>query len=182
MTSHDFRPGPLAEVEAEQDGDQWTLVFVRTLRHPPIKVWAALTEPDQLRGWAPFAADRDLGRTGPATLTMLDDETGVELPPATVNQADPPTLLEYTWGEDLLRWELAPDGDGTRLTLRHTVADPQMVSKVAAGWHLCLAVADHLLAGSPIPPIRGQQAMEYGFAELDKEYSERLGDSGFTPA
>jgi uncharacterized protein YndB with AHSA1/START domain len=182
MTSHEFQPGPLADVEAQQDGDRWTLVFVRTLPHPPAKVWAALTEPDQLRAWAPFVPDRDLGRTGPAILTMIDGETDMELPPATVNRADPPALLEYTWGGDLLRWELATDGDGTRLTLRHTVADAQLVSKVAAGWHLCLVVADRLLAGSPIPPIRGQQAVEYGHAELEKEYTERLGDSGWSPA
>ena len=52
-----FEPGPLARVECRARGDGWDLVFVRDLRHPLEKVWAALTEPDQLREWAPFAAD-----------------------------------------------------------------------------------------------------------------------------
>ena len=66
---------------------------------------------------------------------------------ATVTTAQPPTLLEYTWGEDHLRWELAPTPTGTRLTLRHTLADQDFVPKVAAGWHLCLVVAGRLLDG-----------------------------------
>jgi uncharacterized protein YndB with AHSA1/START domain len=169
-----FEPGPLADVSCENREGGWTLVFVRDLRHPPQRVWAALTEPDQLREWAPFAADRNLGATGTATLSMIDGDVAVELPVATVNRAEPPTLLEYTWGKDLLRWELAPTAAGTRLTLRHTLAERDGITKVAAGWHLCLVVAEHLLDGQPIPPIRGQKALEYGFDGLRDAYAERL--------
>jgi uncharacterized protein YndB with AHSA1/START domain len=70
-------------------------------------------------------------------------------------RAEPPALLEYTWGTDLLRWKLAAIDSGTRLTLRHRVEDREWAPKVAAGWHLCLAVAEHLLDGQPIGPIRG---------------------------
>lgn len=62
-----FEPGPLAEVDCQASDDRWTLVFVRDLRHPPEKVWAALTEPAQLRRWAPFTTDRNLSRLGDAT-------------------------------------------------------------------------------------------------------------------
>jgi uncharacterized protein YndB with AHSA1/START domain len=95
-------------------------------------VWAALTEPAQLRQWAPYTADRDLGSTGEATLTMIDGDSSEELP-ASVIRAEPPTLLEYTLATDLLRWELAATDTGTRLTLRHTVKEPAWVPKVAAG-------------------------------------------------
>jgi hypothetical protein len=33
---------------------------------------------------------------------------------------------------------LEPTGEGTRLTLRHTVRDRGSVPMVAAGWHICL--------------------------------------------
>ena len=72
-----FEPGPLARVECRARGDGWELVFVRDLRHLLEKVWAALTEPDQLREWAPFTADRDLGSIGDATLTVIDADTSV---------------------------------------------------------------------------------------------------------
>ncbi|HEX3874002.1 MAG TPA: SRPBCC family protein, partial [Solirubrobacteraceae bacterium] len=166
--------GPLAEVKTHADGDRWTLVFVRELGHSPDKVWAALTDPDQLVGWAPFTADRDLGSPGEATLTMLDAGDAGDLPPAAVIQAARPRLLEYTWGGDRFRWELAPTASGTRLTLRHTVSDRSMAAKVAAGWHLCVLVADRLLDGAPIGPIRGQNAMNYGWENLRAAYDDKL--------
>ena len=48
MDRDSFRPGPLAEVSRVPADGEWDLVFVRDLRHPPEKVWAALTEPEQL--------------------------------------------------------------------------------------------------------------------------------------
>jgi len=48
----------------QKDGEKWTLVLVRELRHPPHKVWEALTDPAQLREWAPFDADKSLGTVG----------------------------------------------------------------------------------------------------------------------
>jgi len=169
-----FDPGPLAAVHAESAGDRWTLVFVKDLRHPPEKVWEALTDPERVGRWAPFECDRDLGTTGPATLTMIDGETAVPLE-TTVVRAEPPSLLEYRFGPDILVWELAANADGTRLTLRHTVADREWLPKVAAGWHLCLLVADRLLDGDPIPVIRGNAAYGYGFDDLQDGYSRELG-------
>jgi hypothetical protein len=40
MTSREqYAPGPASGAEIRKDGDQWTLVLVRDLRHPPAKVW-----------------------------------------------------------------------------------------------------------------------------------------------
>ena len=166
-------PGVLADVALSTTGDRWTLIFSRDLQHPPRKVWAAVTDPDQLARWAPFLASRDLSITGEATLTMVDGDVRQDVP-ATVTRSEPHTLLEYTWGTDVLRWELAAtdptdpavaadptDGGpgrpanastatgstGTRLTLRHTVAGRDWIPKAAAGWHLCLVVAERLLDG-----------------------------------
>ncbi|MCM0677643.1 SRPBCC family protein [Micromonospora phytophila] len=173
MDSAQFRPGPPAEVALDDTGDRPTLVFVRDLRHRPDAVWSALTDPARLREWAPFLADRDLGSPGAAVLTLVDGEH-TEDHPATVRRAEPPHLLEYTWGEDLLRWELVPAGTGTRLTLRHTVADRGTAPMAAAGWHLCLDVAERLLDGDPVGPIRGAEAMDFGWAQLRDAYADRL--------
>jgi uncharacterized protein YndB with AHSA1/START domain len=168
-----FDAGPLAPVHAESDGDRWILVFTKDLRHPPAKVWAALTDPDRVGQWAPFECDRDLGTTGPATLTMIDGDTRTPLQ-TTVTRAEPPSLLEYGFGPDRLCWELTPTDEGTRLTLRDTVADRDWLPKVAAGWHLCLLVAQHLLDHHPIPVIRGRAAAEYGFEQLQDQYVHQL--------
>jgi uncharacterized protein YndB with AHSA1/START domain len=173
MTDH-FDPGPLAAIEMRTRGSRATLVFVRDLRHPPDKVWAALTDRTQLSQWAPFTADRNLDRLGDTTLTMIDGEDEVALP-AKVSHCEPPRVLEYTWGDDVLRWQLEPTATGTRLTLQHTTDDPTMVPKVAAGWHLCLAVADRLLDGRPFGPIVGDTAMQYGWQRLHDEYADAVG-------
>ncbi len=176
MNRHDFDPGPLAATHTIAEGERWTVVFVRHLPHAPAAVWGALTDarPDRVVG-AVHGRPRP-GEAGPATLTMMDGDDAADSTPAEVTQCEPPSLLEYTWGPDLLRWELAPDGDGTLLTLRHTMDDREWLPKTAAGWHLCLAVADHLLAGDPIGPIRGQDAKEWGWDELNEAYSAVLLD------
>jgi uncharacterized protein YndB with AHSA1/START domain len=156
------------------DRDGRTLVFVRDFRHPREKVWAALTDPDQLDAWSPFRPDRDLAATGEATLTMVDGEERVPQP-ATVLRSEPPTLLEYTWDTDLLRWELAETETGTRLTLRHTVDAEDWLPRVAAGWHLCFDVADRVLAGETVPVVRGQAARDHGGADLRDAYAAQLG-------
>jgi uncharacterized protein YndB with AHSA1/START domain len=161
---------------AESTLEGWVLVVARDLRHPPAAVWAALTEPEQLVAWAPFTAGRDLGATGEATLTMIDGVDGDRVDLAvTVTRAEPPALLEYTWGSDELRWELAATGGGTRLTLRHRVGSRDDLARAAAGWHLCFDVLDRLLAGDPVPPVRGQDALEHGWTALHDRYGGQLG-------
>jgi uncharacterized protein YndB with AHSA1/START domain len=173
MNRDTFTASPLAEVDCHGHEDQWTLVFVRVLRHPPEKVWAALTEPAQVAEWSPYTTSRDLGSPGDATLTMIDGDLSEDLS-ATVTRVERPHLLEYTFGTDLLQWELTPSDVGTRLTLRHTLKDRDWLPKIAAGWHLCLDVAEHLLDGAPIGPIRGSEATNFGWQQLSDSYAEQL--------
>lgn len=182
MIEHGFGTDALAEVECLAHEHGWTLVFVHEFRHSPERVWAALTDPAELDRWSPFTASRNLDGAGNATLTHIDGDTREDLA-AEVLRAERPRLLEYTWGDDLLRWELAATSSGTRLTLRHTVKSLDWVPKMAAGWHLCLVVAGQLLDGDPAGPIRGQAAMAHGWQELHDAYAGRLGVAGAdTPA
>ncbi len=178
MTTPDFDHGPLAHVDCQQGAEGWTLVFTRALPQPPQRVWDVLTDPDQLRAWSPYTADRHLARIGEANLTMLDGMTSGNIP-TTITHADAPRLLEYTWqldqfGRSVLRWELEPIPGGTRLTLRQTVRDAEWTPKIAAGWHLCLLVAERLLQGHPVKPIIGETAYAFGWQTLRDAYAARL--------
>jgi uncharacterized protein YndB with AHSA1/START domain len=179
-TPNGYQPGPAGGADFHAEGEGWTLVLVRELRHAPTAVWRALTDPESLREWAPFDADRDLGAAGAATLSMVGGEEP-EVPACTVKRAAPPRLLEYTWGEDLLRWELEPIASGTRLTLRHTLGDRAWLPKVAAGWHLCLDVAERALDGRPVGRIVASDAKRFAWERLNAEYAERFGieDTGW---
>ena len=174
MTSTPFDPGPAGDAEAVEADGRWTLVLRRRLRHPRPVVWSELTDPAQLAAWAPYTADRDLGHTGETVLSMVDGSTTVDLP-AQVVRAEPPLLLEHSWGDDLLRWELEEDGAATLLTLRHTVGSKDWLARAAAGWHLCLAVAGRFLDGVPVGPIVGEAARAHGWDELRDAYAAQLG-------
>ncbi len=167
-----YTAGPAAGAAVRKEGNKWTLVLVRDLHHPPARIWAALTDPAQLRQWAPFDADRDLGTVGPATLTTVGTPTP-KLSATTITRAEPPTLLEYSWGDQEIRWELQPIGEGTRLTLWHNI-DSRYISMGAAGWHICFDVLDRLLAGEPLGRIVAGEAMKFGWPRLNAEYAEQF--------
>jgi uncharacterized protein YndB with AHSA1/START domain len=173
MQRERYQAGRAGEATVKERDGRWTLVFVRELRHPPERVWRALTDPAELREWAPFDPDRDLGATGSATLLMAGGEP--EPLPATIRRAERPKLLEYTWGDDVLRWELEPSRAGTRLTLRQTVADRSWLTRVAAGWHMCLDVAERAMDGAPVGRIVAADAKQHGWERLEREYAERFG-------
>ncbi len=172
--SRDYQPGPASGARIEKNGDAWTLVLVRDLRHAPEKVWAALTEPAQLREWAPFDADRSLGAKGTAKLTTVGAPQE-HVTESQIKQAEAPKLLELSWGEQNLRWELEPLGAGTRLTLWHNI-DRRYISMGAAGWHICLDVLDALLAGEPIGRSVGPKMMHFpAWQRLNGEYARQFG-------
>jgi uncharacterized protein YndB with AHSA1/START domain len=144
------------------------------LHHPPAAVWSALTDPERLPTWAPFRPDRDLSTTGPARFTQTDGDVS-DVADAEVLRAEPPALLEYEWGGDLLRWELTAVDAGTRLVLRHAVQGPEWASRVAAGWHLCLAQCDRLLAGDAVEHVTGSAAADHGWEDLERRYAAAFG-------
>ena len=169
-----YAPGPAAGAEVEKHGDRWRLVLVRDLRHRPAKVWEALTDPEHLREWAPFDADRDLGTAGIAKLTTVGAPTA-HVTETQVKRADAPRVLEFNWGGQDIRWELEPLGSGgTRLTLWHNI-DRGFISMGAAGWHICFDVLDRLLAGEPIGRIVGPEAMKFDWQRLNAEYAKQFG-------
>jgi uncharacterized protein YndB with AHSA1/START domain len=168
-------PSPASGARVRKDGETWTLILVRELRHPPDKVWQALTDPAHLREWAPFDADRSLGAAGTTVnLTTVGAPTP-QVSETTVTRADAPTVLEYNWGGNDIRWELEPISGGTRLTLWHTI-DRRFISWGAAGWHVCFDVLERLLAGEPIGRIVGVDAMKFdGWQRLNAEYAKQFG-------
>jgi uncharacterized protein YndB with AHSA1/START domain len=174
MSSRDrYLPGPAFGAEARNDGEKWTLVLVRELRHPPEKVWQALTEPANLREWAPFDADRSMGSVGPVKLSTVGTPTP-QVSETQVTRAEAPNLLEYRWGDNDMRWQLESFGEGTRLTLWHSIGR-DFISMGAAGWHICLDVFDRLLADEPIGRIVGGEAMKFGWPRLKVEYGKQFG-------
>ena len=167
-----YKPGPAVDAQIRKDGENWTLILVRELRHPPAKVWQALTDPAQLREWAPFDADRNLATVGAVKLSTVGTLVVSE---SQVIRAEAPKLLEYRWGNNDMRWQLDPLGNGTRLTLWHNI-DRRYIAMGAAGWHICFDVLERLLAGAPIGRRVGVETLKFGgWQRLNAEYAKQFG-------
>ena len=174
--SNQYTPGPASGAEVRKDGEKWTLILVREMRHSPERVWQALTEPAHLREWAPFVTDGSLDAVGTVNLTWVGNPTPLE---TTVTRADAPRVLEY----NDTRWELEAVGRGTRLTLWHNI-DRRFIAWGAAGWHIAFDVLDRLLNGTPIGRTVGTDAMKFeGWQRLIAEYAQQFGieNPGRTP-
>lgn len=171
-----YRPGPAAAALTSKEGENWTFVLERNLRHPPEKVWDALTDPAHLGRWAPFDADGNLGVAG-STVTLTT--VGTPTPHATetqVRHAEFPHLLEYSWGGNDIRWELEDFNGGTRLRLWAGI-DRRYISMGAAGWHICLDVLDRDLEGDSPGRMAGPEVMKFeGWQRLNAEYARLFGD------
>jgi len=168
-----YTPGPVT-AQVEKKGENWKLILVREMRHPPEKVWQAITDPAQLREWAPFDADGSLDKAGNTVKLTTVGAPGPHVTETKVTRADAPKLLEYNWGGFDMRWQLEPVGNGTRLTL-WTNIDRRFIAMGAAGWHLCLDVLDHMLSGDPIGRIVGPEAMKFGaWQQLHAKYAKQF--------
>lgn len=126
------------------DGSRRAVRFERTYAATPEEVWDALTNPDRLARWlAPGTITEesvalDFGDSGAVTGRVLRHE--------------PPSVLEVEWrfaGEDqsVARFDLTPDGDGTRLVLEHRLLDSAHAAGYAAGWHAHLSALGDALEG-----------------------------------
>ncbi|MBC9715066.1 SRPBCC domain-containing protein [Streptomyces sp. TRM66268-LWL] len=155
---------PEADTLTTADG-RTALVMRRRLAHPPAAVWAAITEPKQLAQWFPSEVSVELRPGG----TMGFHFPGEEGPGMTgrVTDADAPHVFAFAWGEDHLRWEITPDGDGSLLTLTHTFGDRFGGASFASGWHLCLTALGQLLDGERID-------VEADRGELHEAYLEQF--------
>jgi uncharacterized protein YndB with AHSA1/START domain len=175
LSREQYTPGPANMAHIEKDGDKWTLVLVRELRHPPEKVWEALTDPAHLREWAPFDADGSLGKAGATVKLTTVGAPRLHVTETKVTRAEAPHVLEYNWGGFDMRWQLEAIAEGTRLTL-WTNIDRRFISMGAAGWHICFDVLDHLLSGTPLGRIVGPDAIKFGgWSQLNAEYAQQFG-------
>lgn len=168
------------------------LRFDRRYPHPVERVWRAVTEPSEMATWFPsqVIGERVVG----AELIFDDDVKRAAARAAgeptrddgawfrgTVLAYEPPTLFEFTWGGERLRIELTPDGDGTRMLFTQVLSHPSVAARNGAGWHMCLAGLDVLLAPDDRPGSR-ERASDDGWEEVYDDYVRRMGPALGTPS
>ncbi len=172
------------------------LRFERRYRSSIERVWRAVTSPEEMRRWFPSEVIGE--RTAGAALRFDDEShrqeaidagepTRADGPEFTgrVVAFDPPHVFSFTWGSELLRIELFPDGDGTRLVFTQVLSHPSVAARNGAGWDACLGELDALLdpdgldTGASDPAAGGGDGD--GFEVYD-EYVARIGPAPGVPA
>lgn len=99
----------MKEKKRTERNDATVLRFERHLKHPPEKVWRALTDDAEVDAWFPTASERA----------------------KTITEYDPPRVLAYTWGDQLLRWELRPGERGGSVLVFTTTKASSTLARAA---------------------------------------------------
>lgn len=111
----------------------------RWLPDPPPVVWLALTESEQLRSWFPcdVIVEGGLWEVGAAITFPFPPEVIDVTLTGKVLEVDEPSVLAFSWGDEVLRFELTPQDHGTLLVLIDELP-PGAAARNAAGWDVCL--------------------------------------------
>jgi len=167
---------PTSEATLTTGGTQGAAIRLeRHLPDPPSVVWQALTDRDQLKAWFPCDVIVDGGTWHPgATITFpFGPEPDAMTLKGEVLEAREPESLAFTWGEETLRFTLAPEGEGTLLVLVDELR-PGIAARNAVGWDDCL----DLLAGQK----RDKDAWQPRFEHYTARFAPTLGEQEGPPA
>jgi uncharacterized protein YndB with AHSA1/START domain len=153
----------------ERAKDSYKLRFVRHYAHAPERVWRALIDPAELKHWFPSAIEGER-KQGAKLRFRFEGEAG----PVTEGEMrvfDPPRVLEFTWTDETLRFELTPDRGGCKLVFTTSFTERVIAPRDAAGWHKCLEHLAKLLGG--------EKTNEVPWIDLYREYARAFGPSDY---
>lgn len=133
-----FAPKDMGEVI-----DGHTIRFVRTVKHPPERVWRAITDEKELEAWMRYPVRFDARLGGRAYFfgeeERCEGKVFIFEPPRTLaysfadaHKPDQLALAERDWS---VRWDLEPDGDGCRITFSQRGLGGPLLWGLGEGWH-----------------------------------------------
>ncbi|NEU31299.1 SRPBCC family protein [bacterium LRH843] len=128
----------------QKSGNDFIAKFERYMDHSVEDVWAMLTENEKLTQWFSELKVDELRKGGIIKFDMQDG-TFEEM---TILNLELYSVLEFTWANDIVRFELTPEQDGCLLVLNETLkVITNHTPKDLAGWHVCLDVIKDILDG-----------------------------------
>lgn len=125
-----------------KEGSGYIVRFERDLQHPADEVWSWLTNNEKLSQWFSELRVEELKIGGFLKFDMGDGTfERMEILDLQEN-----AVIEYTWGRDIVRFELIGRPNGCKLILIEKIkALTDHTPKDLAGWHVCLDVISALL-------------------------------------
>ena len=131
----------------ERTSDGVSIRYERLLPHPVAKVWRALTEDEHLAAWFPTTMEGERRAGAPLRFSHRD----VDLPVMDGEMLvfEPEKRMEFTWDDELIRFEVHPENGGEQclLVLTASFAEVGKAARDGAGWHACLDQLSEALSG-----------------------------------
>ncbi len=140
------------------EGGSATLTFGRHLGHPIEDVWDAITGSDHLQRWYMTKAIIEGRKDGRIEFWSGSAQVHVT---GRILTWDPPRVFEHernieprkgisTGERSIIRWELTPEAEGTRLRLTHTRLAPELAVQIAPATHALLDRLENELDDAPL--------------------------------
>jgi uncharacterized protein YndB with AHSA1/START domain len=174
--------GPRLDGTVTRNDGRYDVHFERHFDAPVERLWAAVTRPELLEGWLGGPVD-ELELTEGGNVVIQIHPKGPATVYGKVIRVEPLELLELTWDVPawrqipdffgtIMRWEVRPDRDGSKLLLTHSLPEDTSwhVHAMLGAWHLHLDALPATLADEPIP--RFEEADFFGMREA---YAELVG-------
>ena len=162
------------------------LRFERRYRHSMERVWRAISDPDEMARWFPSNVEGD--RAAGAELIFVDESQRAAAREAgeptrddgptfrgRVVAYEPPKVFAFTWGGELLRFELMPDGADTVLVFTQLLSHQSVAARNGSGWHMCLGALDRLLGGATADGVAS-------WTDVYDDYVRRIGPALGVPS
>jgi uncharacterized protein YndB with AHSA1/START domain len=137
----------------EKRADNLDVRFERFYPRPPETVWSALTDPTRLADW--MGESRVEPRVGGKIEMMLGSPRPMT---GRILVWQPPEALEFSWNNhdapnSVIRYELAREGNGTRLVFMQKGMPFTSSALMLPGWHFLLESLGSALSdgGKPAP-------------------------------
>ena len=153
--------------------------FERIYDHPVARVWAAVTDPEEMRHWFPSPEVRHDGRTG-GSITVSGDPYSPDPKTSRILVWEPPYRFAFEWEDDELHLTLSEHARGCRFELVNILSTPGAGARNAAGWEMCLELLDRTIAG-PREGSASDAGMEEFLPVLEKYKAKGVPDDGWLP-
>lgn len=136
----------LATIKSSADG-KTLATMQRVMNHSIDDVWSMLTNNSKLSQWFSELKIEDIRVEGLISFDMGDGTYEY----MKILNVQPPYILQFSWAEDNVRFELSVIDGGTQLVFCEEIT--QVTAHTArdiAGWHVCLEVIEAILDGKTI--------------------------------
>lgn len=157
------------------------LRFDRELRHSVERVWAAVTDPDEMVAWLAYKVEIDPHVGGRLLLWLGDSRSSAPVLTGTISVFDAPAVMEAAFDDgSMLRFELRESGLGCVLTFTDTRPVGQRAqNSVLAGWHLRMdqlpdALEDHPTDWLALDTTRDEHGFVAAIAEIYWHYRNQV--------